>query len=136
MLHRLRRAMIRPGRERLSSVVEVDESTIGRSAPNKTRATEQKQKLANQLNALRSIVVIAVELKEPKGFGRIRLRRVVDTSAASVLPFVKDRVEPGSLVRTDSSCGSMYLLKNHTVPRGQIWTNPPVLVVFGPSSVF
>ena len=37
------------------------------------------------------------------GFGRIRLRRVVDTSAASLLPFVKDCVEPGSVVRTDGS---------------------------------
>ena len=44
-----------------------------------------------------------MEIKEPKGFGRIRLRRVPDTSAASVLPFVKDVVEPGSIVRTDGS---------------------------------
>ncbi len=103
MLHRLRRAMIRPGRERLSGVVEVDETVIGRSAANKARNTKQKQLLADQVNALRSIVVIAVEMKEPKGFGRIRLRRVPDTSAASVLPFVKDSIEPGSLVRTDGS---------------------------------
>jgi len=103
MLHRLRRAMIRPGRERLSGVVEVDETVIGRSAANKARNTKQKQLLADQVNALRSIVVIAVEMKEPKGFGRIRLRRVPDTSAASVLPLVKDSIEPGSLVRTDGS---------------------------------
>lgn len=103
MLHRLRRAMIRPGRERLSGVVEVDESVIGRSAANKARDTAQKQRLADQINAQRSIVVIAVEVKEPTGFGRIRLRRVPDTSAASVLPFIKDSIEPGSLVRTDGS---------------------------------
>ncbi len=103
ILHRLRRAMIRPGRERLRGVVEVDETVIGRSAANKARDTKQKQRLADQINALRSIVVIAVEVKESKGFGRIRLRRVPDTSAASVLPFVKDSIEPGSLVRTDGS---------------------------------
>ena len=103
MLHRLRRAMIRPGRERLSGVVEVDESVIGRSPPNRTSDTEQKQRLVEKVKALQSIVVIAVEVKEPKGFGRIRLRRVSDTSAASVLPFVKDSIEPGSLVRTDGS---------------------------------
>lgn len=103
MLHRLRRAMIRPGRERLSGVVEVDESVIGRSAPNKARDTEQKQQLAKHINALRSIVVIAVELKESKGFGRIRLRRVADRSENAVLPFVCESIEPGSIVRTDGS---------------------------------
>ena len=49
------------------------------------------------------MIAVAVEIKKPKGFGRIRLRRVPDTSAASVLPFVKDVVEPGSMVRTDGS---------------------------------
>jgi hypothetical protein len=103
MLHRLRRAMIPPGRELLNGVVEVDETFVGRSAPNTARDTKQKQQLADQINALRSIVVIAVEVKEPKGFGRIRLRRVPDTSTASLLAFVKDTIEPGSLVRTDGS---------------------------------
>ena len=72
MLHRLRRAMIRRGRERLNGVVEVDQTIVGRSAANKARDTKQKQRLAEKINALRSIVVIIVELKEPKGFGRIR----------------------------------------------------------------
>ena len=49
------------------------------------------------------MIAVAIEIKEPKGFGRIRLRRVPDTSAASVLPFVKDVVKPGSIVRTDGS---------------------------------
>ena len=112
MLHRLRRAMIRPGRERLGGVVEVDESVIGRSAPKRTRDAEQKQKLAQQMKALQSIVMIAVEVKQPKGFGRIRLRRVANTSAASVLPFVKDSIEPGSLVRTDGSWAYHQLPKH------------------------
>ncbi len=103
MLHRLRRAMIRPGRERLSGIVEVDESIIGRSPPNKARDTKQKQELAKRLHALRSIVVIAVEIKEPKGFGRIRLRRVVDKSENAVMPFVCESIEPGAVVRTDGS---------------------------------
>lgn len=103
MLHRLRRAMIRPGRERLSGIVEVDESFIGRSPPNKTRDTKQKQQLAERRTAQRSIIVIAVEIKEPKGFGRIRLQRVADRSEKAVLPFVLDSIEPGSVVRTDGS---------------------------------
>ena len=103
MLHRLRRAMVRPGRERLSGVVEVDESIVGRSVANSARDVKKKKKKSNQIVANRSVIAIAVEIKEPKGFGRIRLRRVPDTSAASVLPFVKDSIEPGSLVRTDGS---------------------------------
>ena len=99
MLHRLRRAMIRPGRERLHGVVEVDESFIGRSRPNKTRDTKQTQSSKIQ----RSLVMIAVEIKEPKGFGRIRLQRVTNRSEQAVLPFVLDSVEPGSIVRTDGS---------------------------------
>ncbi len=103
MLHRLRRAMIRPGRERLHGMVEVDESFIGRSPPNKVRDTKRKQQLANKREAQRSIIVIAVEIKEPKGFGRIRLKRVTDKSEKAVLPFVLESIEPGSIVRTDGS---------------------------------
>jgi transposase-like protein len=112
MLHRLRRAMIRPGRERLSGVVEVDESVIGRSVANNALDTVQKQRLADKINAQRSIVVIAVEVKEPTGFGRIRLRRVPDTSAESVLPFIKNSIEPCSLIRTDGSWAYHKLSKH------------------------
>lgn len=112
MLHRLRRAMIRPGRERLSGVVEVDESFVGRSAANKGRVGKRAKRLADQYNARRSIIAIAVEIKEPKGFGRIRLRRIPDTSEASLLPFVQDSIEPGSLVRTDGSWAYRSLPEN------------------------
>jgi transposase-like protein len=112
MLHRLRRAMIRPARERLSGVVEVDESFVGRSAPNKGRIGKQAKRLADQYNMRRSIVAIAVEIKDPKGFGRVRLRRIHDTSEASLLPFVQDSIEPGSHVRTDGSWAYRSLQEN------------------------
>ena len=103
MLHRLRRAMIRPGRARLHGVVEVDECFIGRFPPNSSRDTKKKQKLTEQRKVKCSIVMIAVEIKQPKGFGRIRLQRVTNKSEKAVLPFVFDVIEPGSLVRTDGS---------------------------------
>jgi len=103
MLHRLRRAMIRPGRERLHGVVEVDECFVGRSPPNSTRDTKKKRRVTKQRKAQRSIVMIAVEIKQPKGFGRIRLQRVSDKSEKAVLPFVFDAIEPGSIVHTDGS---------------------------------
>jgi transposase-like protein len=103
MLHRLRRAMIRPGRERLHGVVEVDESFVGRSLSATGPAVKRRKQYANQADLRHTIVAIAVEIKTTKGFGRIRLRRIADTSTASVLPFVKDSIEPGAIVHTDGS---------------------------------
>ena len=48
-------------------------------------------------------MAIAIELHEPKGFGRVRLRRIPDASEKSLLPFVCESIAPGSLVRTDGS---------------------------------
>jgi transposase-like protein len=91
MLHKLRRAMVRPGRDRLTRIVEVDETYIGGGEPGKRgRQTDKK-----------AIVVVAVEVKEPRGFGRVRLRRVPNVTGESLLSFICDVVEPGSVVRTD-----------------------------------
>jgi transposase-like protein len=91
MLHKLRRAMVSPGRDRLSGVVEVDETYVGGT----------KSGVRGRQTAQKAIVVVAVELHEPRGFGRVRLRRVPDASGSSLLPFVLEAVEPGSQVRTD-----------------------------------
>jgi transposase-like protein len=90
-LHKMRRAMIRPGREKLSGLVEVDETYVGGLEEGvHGRHTEKK-----------AIVVIAVEIHLPMGFGRVRLGRVPDVSAESLVPFVREAVEPGSVVHTD-----------------------------------
>jgi transposase-like protein len=90
-LHKLRRAMIRPGRERLSGRVEVDETYLGGSEDGvHGRQTERK-----------ALVVVAVEEKTGKRMGRIRMRRVKNASASSLHPFVRECVEPGSVVHTD-----------------------------------
>jgi transposase-like protein len=47
------------------------------------------------------IVVIAIEVLSPKGFGRVRMQRVHDVSGASLVPFVCAAVESGSEVHTD-----------------------------------
>ena len=90
MLHKLRRAMIRPGRERLQGIVEVDEAYWGdEEAGIKGRRTEQ-----------RALIVVAAEEKG-KGIGRIRLRRLLDLSRSSLHGFIGQVIEPGSTVRTD-----------------------------------
>ena len=90
-LHKLRRAMVRPGRERLSGVVEVDETYIGGPRPGK-RGRGAAGKVA---------VAIAVEDKGENKMGRARLAMLPDVSAESLRAFIRQSVEPGSTVRTD-----------------------------------
>ena len=98
MLHRFRRAMVRAGRDRLSGKVEVDETYVGILDPHKLRKGAKRQS-----HTAKTLVAIAIEVLEPKGFGRIRLRRVAGSSEQHVLPFVCDAVEPGARVHTDGS---------------------------------
>lgn len=98
ILHRFRRAMVRPGREKLKGQVEVDETFLA--------ITDRQQPASPQgrkSNTSKVLVVMAVEILQPKGFGRIRLRRIDRDSDAYVIPFVQDVVEGGSLVCTDGS---------------------------------
>ena len=89
-LHKLRTAMVRPGRERLSGVVEVDETYIGGKRPGKRgRGAEGKV-----------LVLVAVEDKEDH-IGRIRLQQIPDASGESLIPAIDLNVEPGSYIRTD-----------------------------------
>jgi transposase-like protein len=92
-LHKLRRAMVRPDRERLHGWVEVDETYVGGSERGGKRGRGAENK---------AIVVIAVEIHHPKGFGRVRMRQVPDASGASLIPFIRDNIEPGSAVLTDA----------------------------------
>jgi transposase-like protein len=87
--------MVRPGRERLAGVVEVDETYWG--GPEEGMAGRQTERKA--------LIAVAVEEKGA-GMGRIlRMSRVRDASAASLVPFVEDSVEPGAVVHTDGWLG-------------------------------
>ncbi len=112
MLHRLRRAMVRPERERLSGIVEVDETYVGGrdKGLGKGRRAARRTLTPVLLESKKSLVVIAVELRQPKGFGRVRLRRVRAASEDSVLPFVLEAIEPGSMIHTDGSWAYRSLL--------------------------
>lgn len=89
-LHKLRRAMVRPGRDRLTRRVEVDETYVG----GQEQDTDGRQALR------KALVVIAAE-EDGSGIGRIRMGRVADASKRSLKPFVRQVVEPGSVVHTD-----------------------------------
>jgi hypothetical protein len=98
MLHRLRSAMVRPGREQLSGLVEVDESYLAITDRQEPISAKGRKSSTSKV-----LVVIAVEILQPKGFGRIRLRRILKDSTAHVVPFVQEVVKTGAQVRTDGS---------------------------------
>lgn len=52
------------------------------------------------------LVAVVVELLEPKGFGRMRLRRIPKALAQYLIPFVQESIELGARVRTDGAGGS------------------------------
>ena len=89
-LHKLRRAMVRPGRDRLRGVVEVDETFIGGEKPGKRgRGATGKE-----------LVMIAAQEDGAK-LGRIRLQRIPDASRTSLKAAIQSNIEPGSIIQTD-----------------------------------
>ena len=96
MLHRLRSVLVRPGRERLAGVVEVDETFIGGYEPGLAGGRARGKK---------ALVGVAVEVTDPAGFGRARMAVLKDATAPSLQHFVTENVEPGSLVITDGWAG-------------------------------
>jgi len=78
MLQRFRVAMVDAERKPLSGNVEVDETFIG----------GVKQGGKRGRGSAKSIVVIAIEIMDPKGFGRVRMRHISDASGESLMPFI------------------------------------------------
>ena len=75
-------------------LVEVDETYLGGLEEGKRgRQTERK-----------SLIVIAAQ-EDGSGIGRIRMKRIPDASANSLMDFVKEGIEPGSTVHADGWVG-------------------------------
>ena len=94
-LHKMRLAMVRPGRDMLSGHVEVDETYIGGA----------EEGVRGRKTVTKSIVIIAIEVHSPKGFGRIRLRQIPDVTGPTLIGFIKDVVSAGAIVSTDGWSG-------------------------------
>jgi transposase-like protein len=90
MLHKLRRAMVRPGRDRLAGRVEVDETYWG----------AEEEGVVGRLTEDKALLIVAAQEDGP-GIGRIRMRRIPDLKRATLHGFVAESVEPGSVVVTD-----------------------------------
>jgi len=96
MLHRLRSVLVRPGRDRLGGTAGVDETCIGGAEPGLPGGRAKGKK---------ALAGVAVEVRQPRGYGRCRMAVLRDGSAASLHPFVTGNVEPGATVITDAWMG-------------------------------
>ena len=121
-MHKLRRAMVRPGRDRLFGTVEVDETYIGGERHGKCgRGAEGK-----------SLVLVAAQ-EDGNRIGRIRLCRVPNASQDSLERAIGKAIEAGSRIRTDDWSGYQRLKilgYKHEVVRvsAAVGENPPLLV--------
>src|SRR5262249_5835204 len=92
ILHKLRRAMVRPDRAPLKDHVEVDETYIGGPEVGWLGGWQLLDKV---------LVVGAVEIRG-RASGRARLQVVPDASSRSLTGFVRTVVAPGTRVVTDA----------------------------------
>jgi hypothetical protein len=113
-LHKLRRAMVRPGRDKLSGWVEVDEAYFG----------GLKEGKAGRGGVDKALIVIAAEA-DGKAMGRVRMRVIEDSSADCLLAFVKDCIEPGNTIHTDGWRGLRGTAKQRLRSRGHTHPRAP-----------
>lgn len=111
LLHKLRRAMVRPRRDRLRGVVEVDETYWGAEETGaRGRLTQDK-----------ALIVVAAQ-EDGEGIGRVRLRHIPDVTRASLHGFIREAIEPGATVRTDGLSAYLGLegyVHDRRIRRGQ-----------------
>jgi ISXO2-like transposase domain/Transposase zinc-ribbon domain len=97
-LHKIRRAMVRPGRAALTAQVEADETYVGSAEPGKPGRGGGK-----------TVVAGAVESGRGKArgrrLGRLRLAVMPDVAATSLEGFVRQNVARPATVTTDGWAG-------------------------------
>ncbi len=91
MLHKLRRAMVRPGRDQLQGELEADETYVGGA----------RGRGAGRGTPGKAIVAIAVEALPRGACGRVRLARIPNCSERVLTAFVREVAAPGSVLYTD-----------------------------------
>jgi len=96
-LHKLRRAMVRPGRDRLAGTVEVDEIYIGGEKPGK-RGRGARSKVP---------VMVAVETR-PEGCGHVALCKLNPFSSQQIQSFLQKKVRNDATISSDG----LYLYRS------------------------
>lgn len=101
LLKKIRGAMIRPHRERLNGLVEVDEVFLGGVRPR-----------IGGRSSLRKVLILIAAEDTGRSIGRIRMQVITDASLASLNGAMRNMVEPGSTVRTDGWRGYQGVVRN------------------------
>lgn len=96
-LHKLRRAMVRPDRELLAGVVEVDESFVG------GRATGRRGASTDKVPVMIAVENVGTQVNRKLRLGRVRLGVADAPGSIQLVEFARTTVAPGSLIRTDGA---------------------------------
>ncbi len=91
-MHKLRRAMVRPERDRLSGIVELDETMVGGVSPGRYGGASEN-----------AVVMVAVEHNDARRLGRVRLAVAQRPASSELAQFATQVIEPGSTIRTDGA---------------------------------
>lgn len=102
-LHKLRRAMVRPERDKLRGEIEVDETYIGGKEIGKGKQGRGAE--------TKTLVVVATECIG-KQIGRVRFRCIENASEENLKSFIEENIEYGSIVITDGWKGYNFLIQS------------------------
>ena len=133
-LHKIRRAMVVPGRQPLGDRVEADETLVGGARPGKPgRGAAGKTVVAGAVESRRGTA-------RGRRLGRLRLQAVRDASASSLVGFLDQNVLRPALVTTDGWSGYRGLeaegYAHEPIPLARSWGDaalrlPAIHLVFG-----
>ena len=104
-LHKFRRLIVMSDREKLSGMVEIDETLVGgKKSGKRGRGAEGK-----------TLVVMALEINN-FGTGRVRLMEIPDATRQSLNAFIKANIEKGTTITTDGWKGYVDINKMPRLP--------------------
>jgi transposase-like protein len=102
LLHKIRRAMVRPGREKLKGTVEVDETLYGSfEEGHPGRGSDKK-----------ALIIIGVELNDNDSLGRIRMSLIESASADNINVFIEENIDKEANIITDGWSGYHSISKH------------------------
>jgi transposase-like protein len=117
MLHKFRRVMVNLTREPLRGEVEVDDTWVG--------GTQAGLRGSRQLKGRKAALVLVAVEKRDRGTGRARMAVIPDFKSSTLITFLKQNVERGSVVYTDGlkSFTGLHEAGYKHLPRTQPFAN-------------